>query len=222
MAPGKLALCGAAALGAFALLGRDAAFTQPPAGQQGALRGSSASTPADKAPLQSKYSALSQPKEAVAAEEPADMASSFLRTALAVLAALAVAIAPMADAQAARSGGRMGGGGARMGGGMGGGPTRMAPRAAPQARSNTNVNIGVAPSIIAPSPFGFSPFGFGFGMPFFPPPLFGPTIALGGGSSAMDQQLENQQRQDERVIDQQKNQIEQMQKELAELKSQQK
>jgi len=218
MARGKMAIFGAAALGAIALFGRDAAFTMPPAGHGGALRGGRQAAPAEKAEKAARFELAQSEKAAAVVEEPAAPFSSFLRTALAVVAALAVAIAPMADAQAARSGGRMGGGGMRMGGAT----RRVAPPPRPGVRSKTNVNIGVgvAPPIYAPSPFGFG-FG-GFGMPLFAPPLFGPTIALGGGSSAVDEQLQHQQRQDERVIDQQKAQIEQMQKELAELKTQQK
>jgi len=217
MAPAKqLMICGAAALGAFALLGNDAGFTLPPAGQQGALRGSSAAPERIEAAAEPTRYSLSESAEAISAEAPpAADASNFLRTALAVIAALAVAIVPMSDAQAARSGGRMGGGG-----GMRGGMGRSAPPPRSAARSNTNVNIGVgvAPPIYGGG-FGMG-FGspFGFGMPFFPP-LFGPTIAIGGGSSAADQQLQNQQRQDERMMDSQKAQIDSLQKQVEELKA---
>lgn len=216
MAPSKQLICGAAALGAFVLLGNGAGFTLPPAGQQGALRGSSAAPERIEAAAEPTRYSVSESAKAISAEEPpAADASNFLRTALAVLAALAVAIVPMSDAQAARSGGRMGGGG-----GMRGGMGRSAPPPRSTARSNTNMNIGVG---VAPPIYGGG-FGMGFGSPFgfgmpFMPPLFGPTIAIGGGSSAADQQLQNQQRQDERMMDSQKAQIDSLQKQIEELKA---
>jgi len=217
MAPARqLVIGGAAAFGGFALLGNGAGFTLPPAGQQGALRGSSAAPERiDAAAEPTRYGVLESAKTIAAEEPPAADASSFLRTALAVLAALAVAIVPMSDAQAARSGGRMGGGG-----GMRGGMGRSAPPPRSDTRSNTNVNIGVG---VAPPVYGGG-FGMGFGSPFgfglpIVPPLFGPTIAIGGGSSAADQQLQNQQRQDERMMDQQKAQIDSLQKEIEQLKA---
>lgn len=77
-----------------------------------------------------------------------------------------------------------------------------------------NISVGVSPFGFG-SPFGYSPFGFGggFGMPLIVP------FGGGGGESNTDRMLKENQRQDERVIDQQKSQIETMQKELAELKA---
>eukprot|EP00933_Yihiella_yeosuensis_P010773 TRINITY_DN1175_c3_g1_i1.p1 TRINITY_DN1175_c3_g1~~TRINITY_DN1175_c3_g1_i1.p1 ORF type:complete len:211 (+),score=41.03 TRINITY_DN1175_c3_g1_i1:135-767(+) len=141
-----------------------------------------------------------------------------LRALAALCAALLLAFAPMQDAQAARSGGRMGGGRA---------PSfRAPPRAMPQSRAGPsvgssvyrggpNVSIGVAP-MFAPSPFGFGG-GFGFGMPLFPPLGFG--MPLGGGPTASDQMLQNQQRNDERQIDAQKQQIQDLERQINELKA---
>lgn len=137
------------------------------------------------------------------------------RAALAMAAALAILLVPMDGAEAARSGGRIGGG-ARMGGSRARGlpaTPRSAPRAMAPRGSGPNISIGVGPMIGSPM---YSPFGFGgFGMPL---PLVAP-LPVPSGPSATDQMLQNQQKQDERVIDQQNAQIEQLQKELAELKA---
>lgn len=144
--------------------------------------------------------------------EPMQVASSALRAALAIMAALAVAFVPMDGAEAARSGGRMGGG--RMGGRSAPPP----PRAQAQSQTQRQAMPSAGPTVVvAPSPFGYG-FGspFGFGMPLFGPPIL--PIPF-GGNSANDQMLKEQQNRDERVIDQQNLQIQQMQKELAELKA---
>merc|ERR1719188_1578585 len=94
----------------------------------------------------------------------------YARTAVALLAALAVVIAPMDSAQAARSGSRMGGMGQRRA------PPPPRARAAPQGRSGPNINIGVAPMIGGPM---YSPPMFGGGF-FGPSLLFPPIIPFGG------------------------------------------
>jgi len=131
-------------------------------------------------------------------------------SAVAALAAVLMVGSVPAPAEAARSGGRMGG--------MGSAARRAPP---PPARSaqrasgggSTNINIGVSPVI---SPFGYGGFGYGgFG--------FGPTILpvpFGGmGPSASDQMLQQQQRRDESTLDNQARQIDALQKEIAELKA---
>jgi len=166
-------------------------------------------------------------------KDPMEVASSGMRMLLAIMAALAVVVVPMDGAEAARSGGRMGGGGfgggrsmggggfggGRSMGGMGGMRGGGAGSGAFAASSGPNINIGIGRPMFSPfgfGGFGYSPFGFGgmFGMP-LPLPVFG-----GGGESNTDRQIQNQQQQDERVLDSQKLQIESMQKELAELKAQ--
>jgi len=134
------------------------------------------------------------------------------RVALAACAALLVALVPISGAEAARSGGRMGG------------MRSMPPpqrsqqqRAQPGPRfsSGPNISIGVGP-VIAP--------------PMFGPPLLGPPMGLFGppmlpvpvpsmGPSVSDQIMQDQQRRDERQMDSQKAQIEALQKEIAELKA---
>merc|ERR1719362_1798203 len=127
-----------------------------------------------------------------------------------VSVAVLVALMPLSGAEAARSGGRMGG--------MGGGARRAMPPPQAQrqgaARSGPNVSIGVGPMIAPPI----------YGSPFFGPPmgLFGPPLLVPGpsfGPSNTDRALQNQQQQDERLLDSQKMQIESMQREIAELKA---
>merc|ERR1719362_2599532 len=142
---------------------------------------------------------------------PAEASSSSAwRMMAAVCAAVLIALLPLSGAEAARSGGRMGG--------MGGGARRAMPPPQAQrqgaARSGPNVSIGVGPMIAPPI----------YGSPFFGPPmgLFGPPLLVPGpsfGPSPTDQALQNQQRQDERVFDSQKMQIESLQREIQELKA---
>jgi hypothetical protein len=155
------------------------------------------------------------------------------------LAALLVAFAPIAEAQAAMKGGRIGG-------------SAVAARKAPPSSSRTAPNVinkttviernttVIAPAppppvIVAPPPVIASPVGYGFGMApvvVAPAPTLGDVIvgaAVGGainsamhhnhGPSVNDRILENQQRQDERQMDRQANQLEDLQRELAELKA---
>mmetsp|Transcript_60137 Transcript_60137/g.157634 ORF Transcript_60137/g.157634 Transcript_60137/m.157634 type:complete len:216 (-) Transcript_60137:5-652(-) len=160
--------------------------------------------------------------EPAEAQPNLDAFSSAWRFAAAAAVALLVALVPLEGAEAARSGGRMGG----MGGGFSrrSAPPRIAaPRAAPSGGSRfagargPNINVGVgsfAPPIFMPSPFGFgSPFGYGlFGPPMLP-------LGMNSGPSQQDQITKDQQRQDERVIDQEKMQIDQMQREIQDLKA---
>mmetsp|Transcript_55825 Transcript_55825/g.107708 ORF Transcript_55825/g.107708 Transcript_55825/m.107708 type:complete len:210 (+) Transcript_55825:91-720(+) len=143
--------------------------------------------------------------------EPAEVGSNVWRMIAAVCAAVLVTLLPLSGAEAARSGGRMGG--------MGGGARRAMPPPQAQrqgaARSGPNISIGVGP-MIAPPMYG-SPFGFGAPMGMFGPPLLLPGPSF--GPSATDQALQNQQRQDERAMDSQKMQIESLQREIQELKA---
>eukprot|EP00931_Biecheleriopsis_adriatica_P116748 TRINITY_DN9234_c0_g1_i1.p2 TRINITY_DN9234_c0_g1~~TRINITY_DN9234_c0_g1_i1.p2 ORF type:complete len:201 (-),score=47.94 TRINITY_DN9234_c0_g1_i1:105-707(-) len=136
---------------------------------------------------------------------------SALRSVLAICAALLVAMVPLQGAEAARSGGRMGGGTARA--------SRPPPRAAPStgggaARMSSGPNISIGIGAPMYSPFGFSPFG-GFGL--FGPPVLPLPVPV--GPSMNDRVIQNQQAQDERKLDEQKLEIQQLQKEIAELKA---
>eukprot|EP00929_Paragymnodinium_shiwhaense_P009725 TRINITY_DN113_c1_g1_i1.p1 TRINITY_DN113_c1_g1~~TRINITY_DN113_c1_g1_i1.p1 ORF type:complete len:225 (-),score=67.81 TRINITY_DN113_c1_g1_i1:153-827(-) len=177
--------------------------------------------------------------------QPADVADAVIDTSsplrlggafLSIVAALAVAFMPMGEAQAAKSGGRMGGGGASR----------------PPAVNKTIVNKTVinkttvvqapapapappvvvhAPPVVVAAPM----------MVAAPAPSLGDIVvgaavqgavsgmvsgavhnAMGpgpsGGVSATDKILENQQRQDERQLDRQASQIEDLQRELMALK----
>mmetsp|Transcript_23322 Transcript_23322/g.51518 ORF Transcript_23322/g.51518 Transcript_23322/m.51518 type:complete len:239 (-) Transcript_23322:84-800(-) len=172
------------------------------------------------------------------AEGVASTLHSALRSSLALLAALLVVLVPVADAQAARSGGRIGGSAASRPAARPA-PPRAAPRAAePRVENKTtivNKTVIVAPpppAVIAPAPV-VSPYGMGMGMMspvvVAPPPTIGDIVvgaAIGSAiNSAMphppsgtDRMLENQIRQDERQMDRQASQIEDMKRELAELK----
>jgi len=183
------------------------AFTQPSSSPRVPPRATSRSAETDfTAPV----------VEAKALPAVSESFVNFSRAAFAVLAALAVAFVPMDGAEAARSGGRMGGmGGSRP-------QSRAAPpRSAPSARSGVGASVGGAPTVVVSpmmSPFGFSPYG-GFG---YSPFGFGGGFGGGFGSSGTDQRIQEQQRQDERSIDQQKSQIDALQKEIETLKAQKK
>mmetsp|Transcript_7 Transcript_7/g.16 ORF Transcript_7/g.16 Transcript_7/m.16 type:complete len:218 (+) Transcript_7:66-719(+) len=154
---------------------------------------------------------------------------------LSVLAAIAFALLPVQEAQAARSGGRIGGSASAV---------RRAPRPAPPkaavASSNTTVinktTVVAPPPVVAP-PMMAPPVGFGMGyapaVVVAPPPTVGDVIVgsmVGGainnamyhhnGPSSADRMLENQQRQDERQMDNQQREIEQLKAELNSLKVQ--
>lgn len=165
------------------------------------------------------------------------LTSSFhasLRFVTAIAAAVLVALVPLQGAEAARSGGRMGGSSSSF-------RSRPMPRptmpkssfnGASFARAGVatprpgigatvggpNISIGVSP-ILAPPIFG-SPFGFGFGgFGLFGPPIL--PIPVPSGPSASDQVLQNQQARDERQIDEQKGEIQELKKQIEELKAKQ-
>jgi len=159
--------------------------------------------------------------------------------ALSVLAALLVALAPAADAQAAKTGGRIGSSA----------PSRQEQRKPPPAarrameppkviNKTTVVQKTVVvpppapPVIVAPPPV-ISPFGAVAPVIVAPPPTVGDIIvgaAVNGainsainstiprGPSTTDRIMENQMRQDERQLDRQAAQIEDLQRELRDLK----
>eukprot|EP00438_Fugacium_kawagutii_P000430 Skav201979 [mRNA] locus=scaffold2336:43117:45478:+ [translate_table: standard] len=163
----------------------------------------------------SKFDAWSEEK--VAQPEADNKATNWwgLRASAAATLALLLALLPMDAAQAARSGGRMGG--SSRGFSARPPPRAAAPRGGATTRSSSSVSIGIGAPVISPfgfgapfSPFGFSPFGYGFG---FGVPI-GPS-----GPSASDQMLQNQQVQDERKIDEQKQEIAALRKELDDLKT---
>jgi len=167
------------------------------------------------------------------------------RVALSMLAALLVALAPVAEVQAAKTGGRIGSSA----------PSRQEQRKPPPAArqameppkviNKTTVvqktvvvqppppPVVVAPAVVvAPSPM-ISPFGAVAPVIVAPPPTLGDIIvgaAVNGainsavnstiprGPSTTDRIMENQIRQDERQLDRQANQIEDLQRELRELK----
>lgn len=179
--------------------------------------------------------------QATSAEEPD--ASQPMRLGGAVLsffAAILVALAPVAEAQAARTGGRIGSSA----------PSkkeqqaRPAPRAAvpPRVVNKTTViektTVVVPPPpppvVVAPPPV-MSPFGMAPAPVIVaaPPPTLGDVIvgaavnsAINGaiastvprGPSVNDRIMENQIRQDERQLDRQAAQIEDLQRELRDLK----
>jgi len=162
-----------------------------------------------------QQSAAPQPGLAAVEEhadaKPEEMTSSnSWRMIAAVCAAVLVALLPLSGAEAARSGGRMGG--------MGGGARRSMPppqaQRQEQVRPGPNISIGVGPMIAPPM----------YGSPFLGPPMgfFGPPLLIPGpsfGPSNTDRALQDQQQRDERLLDSQKMQIESMQREVAELKA---
>mmetsp|Transcript_79494 Transcript_79494/g.140307 ORF Transcript_79494/g.140307 Transcript_79494/m.140307 type:complete len:215 (+) Transcript_79494:72-716(+) len=148
---------------------------------------------------------------------------------LSVLAAIALAILPL-EAQAARSGGRMGGSAPAA--------RRAPPPRAPTSSSATTVNKTVInkTTVVAPPPVMGGGYGMGMGMGVVvaPPPTIGDVIVgsvVGGainnamygghnhGYSSTDRMLENQQRQDERQLDNQSRELEQLRSELQQLKA---
>eukprot|EP00930_Biecheleria_cincta_P095948 TRINITY_DN87834_c0_g1_i1.p1 TRINITY_DN87834_c0_g1~~TRINITY_DN87834_c0_g1_i1.p1 ORF type:complete len:235 (+),score=43.04 TRINITY_DN87834_c0_g1_i1:67-705(+) len=141
-----------------------------------------------------------------------------LRIAAAVCAALMLALVPLEGAEAARSGGRMGGSSSFRA--RAPPPRQAAPRSAtagPRVSTGPNISIGVAPS------FGYGGFGYGgFGMPFGGLGFFGPPvlpIPVPSGPSMNDQMLQNQQLRDEAKLEAQKAEIQELQKQLATLKA---
>jgi len=172
---------------------------------------------------------LGEGPEGAGSVDPARLGAA----ALSILAALVVSFAPAGEAQAAKSGGRIGG------------SAQAARSKPPPGRTSTNVinkttvverNTTVVvppPPVVAP----VAPMGMGFGMApvvVAPPPTLGEIVVGAAVSSAIhsavaphhygpsvnDRILENQQRQDERQMDRQANQIEDLQRELQQLKAQ--
>lgn len=168
---------------------------------------------------------------AVEAAEPVIDTSSPTRLGgalLSMVAALAITFIPMGEAHAAKGGGRMGGGG-------GARPVNKTTVNKTVVNKTTVIQAPPAP-VVAPAPVVV-------GAPMMiaaPAPSLGDMVvgaavqgvvggmvsgavnnAMGGGShgvSNTDRILENQQRQDERQMDKQSNQIEDLQRELAALK----
>lgn len=88
-------------------------------------------------------------------------------------------------------------------------PTTSAPR--------PNISINVGPTFAPPL---FGPSIFSPPLPlFFPPPVVHVPVPVPSGPSVADQVLQDQQRRDEQVIDGQRQQIQELQKEIAELKA---
>lgn len=150
---------------------------------------------------------------------------------LSIVAALALVLAPV-EAQAAKSGGRIGG-------------TASAARSKPPPRapvaSSSKTTVINKTTVIAPPPVVAPPMGMGMGVGFAPAPVVvAPAPSLGdvvvgtviggainnaisgghhSGPSTSDRLLENQQRQDERQIDNQKAEIEQLKADIQNMKA---
>mmetsp|Transcript_148292 Transcript_148292/g.413025 ORF Transcript_148292/g.413025 Transcript_148292/m.413025 type:complete len:222 (+) Transcript_148292:62-727(+) len=160
--------------------------------------------------------------------EPSEISSFRVGSAIvSLLAALLVALMPVAEAQAARTGGRIGSSAPSKREQKAPPPTQRA--AAPRVINKTTVvektNVVVAPPpppavIMAPASVIVAP----------PPPTVGDIIVGAAVSSALnsaiaphgptttDRIMENQIRQDERQLDRQAVQIEELQRELRDLK----
>ena len=154
---------------------------------------------------------------------------------LSIVAALALVLMPV-EAQAAKSGGRIGGTAAAA---RSKPPPRAAPKA-PVASSTNKTTVINQTTVIAPPPpvVAAPPTGMGMGMGVAPvvvapAPTLGDVVVgtvIGGainnaisgghhsGPSSTDRLLENQQRQDERQIDSQKAEIEQLKTEMQNMK----
>jgi len=163
------------------------------------------------------------------AEMPTEGESSPFRlggAVLSILAAVALAVLPM-EAQAARSGGRIGGSAPSM--------RRAPPRpSAPAASSSTtNKTVINKTTVVAPAPVYGGYGGMGYGMGYAAPTVGDVVVGtvVGGainnaiygghnhGYSNTDRMIENQQRQDERQLDNQSREIEQLKSELQQLRS---
>eukprot|EP00435_Cladocopium_sp_Y103_P053610 s1706_g17.t1 len=151
---------------------------------------------------------------------------------LSIVAALALVLMPV-EAQAAKSGGRIGGTAAAA-------RSKPPPRAAakaPAASSTNKTTVINQTTVIAPPPVvAAPPMGMGMGVApvvVAPAPTLGDVVVgtvIGGainnaitgghhsGPSSTDRLLENQQRQDERQIDYQKAEIEQLRAEIQNMK----
>jgi len=213
---------------AVALFGAVALLSAP------AFTGLSAQLRGSRAPAQKAFR-LAGPaaQEAVDQSSDSDSPTRFGGAFVSMLAALVIAFAPVAEAQAGKMGGAA--------------PSKAAPPAAAAApktitRNTTVINkttvIQAAPVVAAPvvvvAPAPVMGMGYGMGMApvvMAPPPTIGDMIigaavgsAINGainpnrGSSTTDRVLENQQRQDERQLDKQAMQMESLQREMAALK----
>mmetsp|Transcript_39472 Transcript_39472/g.85951 ORF Transcript_39472/g.85951 Transcript_39472/m.85951 type:complete len:227 (+) Transcript_39472:86-766(+) len=172
----------------------------------------------------------SQPELAEEVESPSPLRLG--GACLSILAALVVTFAPISEAQAAKSGGRIGGSA----------PSRKPAPPPPRTVNKTTIinkttvvappPVVAAPPVIAASPV-MGGFGYGPAVVVAPPPTLGDVIvgaavgsainnAIGGGQrygpSGTDRMLENQQRQDERQMDRQAAQIDELQRELRDMK----
>jgi hypothetical protein len=181
----------------------------------------------EKRSPQAQYAAEMRAAEAaepvIDTSSPARLGGAFLS----MLAALAVAFMPMGEAQAAKSGGRMGGGGAAK-------PINKT--TVNKTVINKTTVIQQAPPVVAPAPVVVAaPMIIAAPAPSLGDMVVGAAVqgavsgmvsgtmnrAMGGGSGGVsntDRVLENQQRQDERQMDKQSNQIEDLQRELAAMK----
>lgn len=155
---------------------------------------------------------------------------------LSIVAALALVLAPV-EAQAAKSGGRIGGTASAA-------RSKPPPRAPVASSSKTTVinktTVIAPPPVVAP-PVVAPPISMGMGVGFAPAPVVvAPAPSLGdvvvgtviggainnaisgghhSGPSTSDRLLENQQRQDERQIDNQKAEIDQLKAEIQNMKA---
>jgi len=173
--------------------------------------------------------ALAASKPSITEQVEEAGAGQMVRAALSMAAALVVAFMPLAEAHAAKSGGRIGGSAPSMK--PRAPPSRAAP---PQAVKERVVEKQTTIIQQAPAPMMGAP------MMMAPAPSLGDIVvgaavqgAVGGAVSASvrnamappagapsttDRMLENQMRQDERQLDKQSNDIEDLKRQLAELK----
>mmetsp|Transcript_31305 Transcript_31305/g.68588 ORF Transcript_31305/g.68588 Transcript_31305/m.68588 type:complete len:236 (+) Transcript_31305:52-759(+) len=199
---------------------------------------SQASSPAGQKARVQSADAYVPLQESKASADMAVCLPSALRAMLAVFAALLVAMVPATEAQAAKSGGRIGGSAASRPATRPPPPRPSAPRAAEPPRVENKTTVVEKTVIVAPPPPPpvvvappVSPFGGMMGAPVVvaPPPTLGDVVVGAAISSAInsampkppsttDRIMENQIRQDERQMDRQQSQIEDMQRELRELK----
>ncbi|CAK9045780.1 unnamed protein product [Durusdinium trenchii] len=154
---------------------------------------------------------------------------------LSMVAALVLVLLPVQEAQAARSGGRIGG--------TASAARSKPPPRAPVASSSSKTTVINKTTVITPPPpvVAAPPIGMGMGVGFAPapvvvapPPTLGDVVVgtvIGGainnaitgghhsGPTSTDRLLENQQRQDERQMDNQQREIELLKSEIQNLKS---
>eukprot|EP00438_Fugacium_kawagutii_P016601 Skav236387 [mRNA] locus=scaffold29:90054:95780:- [translate_table: standard] len=186
--------------------------------------------PGDPKTRVSLRASLKEPEHQAPEQSPLRVGGAFFS----MMAALALVWLPVQEAQAARSGGRIGG-------------TASAARSKPPPRapvaSSSRTTVINKTTVIAPPPpvVAAPPMGMGMGVGFAPapvlvapPPTIGDVVVgtvIGGainnaitgghhsGPTTTDRLLENQQRQDERQIDNQQREIELLKSEIQNLKS---